>query len=178
MKKVTLLFVAIFFSCESKQEIVTNDIMVHIVSTGKKYGRIIRHPFKIIETIFKNDDCTMLIYKDTIAFKRVDTLKLYKNNKTTFNNVEVEKVGVKSVKSKNAKIIVQKLYVPHIGNIGVDDFGGEIIYLADNQIIARYGTISNNISLYNPELYFMLHNDILYRKIDFKRHARESQALP
>mgnify|MGYP003612894068 CR=1 FL=1 len=178
MKKVILLFVIILFSCEKKQEKLINDITVNIVSTGEKYGRISRHPFTIIETIIKNDDCTMLVYKDTTAFKRVDTLKLYKDGKIIFNNVEVEKVDIKSIADKNATIVVQKIYIPHVGAIGVDDFAGQIVYLANNQIVARYGTISNNISLYNPELYFVLHNDILYGKIDFKRHARESEALP
>ena len=176
--KFYLLFIVILFSCEKKHEELNSNIKVNYVSIGKKYGQLSKPPFNIIEKIIKNKEYTMRVYIDTISFKRVDTLKIYNNGKIIFNNIDVEKVDAKSIQNKNKVIYVKKIYVPHIGNISVDDYNGEIIYLTNDGILARYGTASNYISLYKPNIYSDLHNKILYRKLDFKRHHMELEGLP
>lgn len=178
MKKIVLLLAVILFSCKQKQEESISNINVNYVSTSKRYGQLCKPPFYIIEKTFKNNELTMMVYKDTVSYKRVDTLKIYKNGKIIFNNLEVEKVDTKKVENKNKVISVQKIYIPHKDEISVDDFSGEIIYLTNDGILARYGVASNYISLYKPNLYADLHNKILYRKIDFKRHHEELEGKP
>ncbi|WP_395054858.1 hypothetical protein [Flavobacterium sp.] len=177
IKFVLSILLLIFISCNKEEEKLTNSIEVNYVSTGHKYGKLYKY-FNLTETIIKNDEYTMLVYLDTISFKRIDTLKLYKDGKIIFNNVEVKNVDSKNIKNKNKVINVQKIYIPHIGDVSADNFSGEIIYLNFDGIIARYGITSNYISLYEPNIYSDIHNKILYQKIDFKRNKNELDGKP
>lgn len=151
---------------------------MNYVFSGKKHGQLSKPTFNIVETTIKNDEYTMWVYNDSVNFRSIDTLIQYKGGKIVFNGIEVEKVDTKSIKNKNKRITVTKIYVPKIRNISVDNYAGKIIYLSNNGIIARYGIISNYISLYKPDEYKELKDKILNRKMNFKRNKNELEGLP
>jgi hypothetical protein len=178
MKKIILFIVILLFSCKKNQEKSISSIEINYVSIGSKYGQLCKPPFNITEKIIKNNELAIMIYEDTLSYKRVDTLKLYKKGKIIFNNVEVKIIDSKSI-TKNDKVInIKKIYIPHVGEMSVDNFSGEIIYFTNDGILARYGTASNYISLYRPNIYSDIHNKILFRKLNFKRHPEELIELP
>ena len=107
-----MLLIVILFSCEKKQEKLISEIKVHLVTTGKTYGRLSRPPFIITEIVIKNNKYLTQIYVDTIAFKTTDTLKIYNNGKIFFNNVEGEKIDAKNIKINKKYVAVQKIYIP------------------------------------------------------------------
>lgn len=132
--KHTIFFIAvvllvgvgsIFYFNQSVQTTVKSAVEVNYISTRdiKHYGELcIRRPFNISQTIIKNSDYTMQIYKDSISTKSIDTLILYRNGKITYKTVEGEKIDEKVVKIKNKNVLIQKIYFPHIGPESVDDF--------------------------------------------------------
>ena len=176
MKKILFLILLITFSCKKQEEKLVNIVKVDYVSIGTKYGKLYKF-FDVQETTIKNDDFTIFVYKDSTNFKRTDTLKLYKTGKVIFNDIIAEDIQTKKI-DYNKIIFLHKVYIPRNEGISVDNFSGEIIYLTDDGIIARYGTASNYISLYKPNIYSELHNKILQCKLDFKRHPKELPGLP
>ena len=179
MKYICIFFLLFFLFCKKRHEkIINNIIKVDYVSTGKNYGKLSKPSFYVVEKIMKTKDCVMMIYIDTVSFKRIDTLKVYSNGKIIFNNIDAVKIDEKRVLSKSKLICVKKIYVPYSDRISADSFGGQIVFLTDDGILARYGTNSYNISLYKSNLYDELHKKILYQNSFFKRHLNESKGLP
>ena len=159
------------------QTIVQSSVEVKYLSTRdiKHYGNLVLcRPYNISQTIIKNRDYTMQIYKDSIGTKSIDTLILYRNGKITYKTVEGEKIDEKVVEIKNKNVLIQKIYFPHISPESVDNFSGQIVYLSQDGFIARYGIIGNHLKVFNPQLYADFHKAVLYKKTNFKRHKEEN----
>lgn len=175
MKKIICLL--LLLSCTNNVEKFSDLIKVNYASIGKNYGKTYKI-YNLTRETFKFKDYTMFVYIDKNSFKKIDTVKVYKNKKVLYNNNLLEKIDVKKVTISNKTDYVYKFYLANIGNVSTDNFAGEIFYINKNGIVARYGLISNYISLYEPNLYIDLHQKILHREIAFKRHKEELEGLP
>lgn len=178
MKKIIVFICFVHFSCLSNQEKSVNKIKVNFVSLSIKTKGHIYELLEANKTVLKSNEQTILIYHFFKGVNKNDTLKLFKNGEIEYKNVSLKKVDEKKIMNKGKLIKVQKLYISHIGDISVDNFSGQIIYLANDDIIAIFGIVGNYASLYNPEMYSEIHNKILYQKLDFKRHPQELDGRP
>ena len=171
MKKIIVLITFIIVSCNRQEEKIISSVNVDYVNIEKNYGKLFKK-FKVTETIIRNNDYLMFIYKDTSNFKRVDTLKFFKNGHITFNNTICEDIGKVNV-SKGENASLHKIYIPRNSVISADDISGEILYFSSFGIIARNGIAANYISFYKPNINSKVHIKILNHTLNFKKHPKE-----
>ncbi|WP_298395205.1 hypothetical protein [Flavobacterium sp.] len=178
MKKIIIFICFLQLSCISQQEKRVSKIKVNFVSLSIKTKGHIYEILEANKTVVKSNEQTILIYHFFKGANKNDTLKLYKNGVIEYKNITLKKVDEKKIMNKGKLIKVHKLYISNIGDMSVDNFSGQIIYLANDDIIAIFGVVGNYASLYNPEMFSEIHNKILYNKIDFKRDSNELDGRP
>ncbi len=169
--KMNVIFLVFLFGCcTNKPEKSIETVNVNVVRLDPDYGSLYKS-YKLQQTTIRSNDTTTFIYNDNF-YKTIDTIKLF-SNKFSYNRQVLKLVDTKKLVVNKEVTTVYKLFSPHIGAVGADNYGGQLFYINDKGVIIRHFVISNTIAVQRPELYNDLLYNILYKKINFKSHHED-----